>query len=350
MSRPVHRAQISFSLGLILFPILAADAAGGQDDLDTAVAGHLATVQKIHSLSCRLIIAPASSGLQTPISGQYWRSGRDVRVKYELAGRKVEAAVQKSVFTQLYPPDAGHKMPRAFIRNGDDSRVGDLDAWMYALFAFAGPDQTAPLVTLDRLLSKPHELLDARQISSSGKNLVYTRMRHALSELEFWFDPNVNYLVRKHSVSTLTQPTAIRTVFEVAKFEEIVPGIFFPVEVRLSHMIEGKPFFDQTATFSHVEVNKFIPSDRLRLTIPAGAEVSDQIRNRLYRMDADGRPAGDDKEIQDYHSPSKDVKPYEPTRQRDWGISAWLAALSLGILLISASLRLRKRANTGVVE
>ena len=169
---------------------------------------------------------------ETSASGEYWRKGDKVRIRCQQRGEWTEFLQSDGKVTILHRPgqSGASQKPVAEIRPALSGPLGNQDVWFLALALITGPDP-GTVVTFDELLNHPHKIHEVKRVTEGGKDLVHVHLSHALSDLEFWFDPAANYLLRKHFISALGQSTVIRSEVEVSGFREVVPAVFFPEAV-----------------------------------------------------------------------------------------------------------------------
>jgi hypothetical protein len=230
------------------------------------------------------------------------------------------------------------------------------DVWALGLLSFFGPEFT--WVSLDDLLAKPHQLRKVKRSQERDRVFFYLDLTHEKGRLELWFDPQVNFLVRR-LVLTSNFPGAgeKRAENEVVRFKEVAPAIYFPEQVELQVYKDAKVESKRSVTFSNIRVNQPLPAEVFRLRFPDGVNLVDSIQGRMYKVDAEGReigPARDEKgaELHLAKSPpfpadtsqqanlTQTQEEPQPAAER---LAHWVVLLSLVILASAGGLWLRWR-------
>lgn len=232
-------------------------------------------------------------------------------------------------------------MPRkGGINQASDDKFGDCDVWMFGLLTFAGPDNT--LLSFEALLNRPHKIGTVRRESKEGTELIYVSLEHELSCLEFWFDPQVDFLVRKHVVIAKLQ--SIRSELEVMRFKEAAPGVFFPERVETRNSYGSQPLPSQTVDFLDIRVNRPIPANVFQFRFPSGTEVTDYILGKIYKVDENGGLSGSMRDLIRFPSAARtDVAPRSETREEPKLLSRWILPVSVAILALAGVLGLVRR-------
>src|SRR5207248_691377 len=101
------------------------------------------------------------------------------------------------------------------ISRYDGKPISPTDPWMKVLFVFNGDAAKPPLlVCFDDLLKLDHKVLRAEREADGGRQLVAVEVRFIPSATTtFWFDPSVNYLVRRTQATVTNQAGKGPTVF-----------------------------------------------------------------------------------------------------------------------------------------
>ncbi len=172
--------------------------------------------------------------------------------------------------------------------------------------------------------------------SEGGRKLIYVGLEHDLSHLQFWFDPQVNFLVRKRTVTAKNQPTEIRSEGTVTRFKEALPGIFFPEVVEVRQYVGGRLASEQTFNFKDIRVNQSIPADIFSLRLPAGTDVTDTVLGKRYTVDANGNPVGPMQDlIRMASAPPPGVAPRTETREEPRPLTRWILPASVLLLVVA---------------
>jgi hypothetical protein len=336
-------AGLTFLLPLSLVQALAAGEK--VELLERARAGHASTFGAIHSLACTLSVRdePPSSFRENKIV--YYQNRQHIRGHVESKDAKedfmIDARTYSGFFTRARPDTSGQISLTKQVRLS-------WEPWRFALFKFR--PLPADDLTFEDLLAKPYKLHGAERI---GK-LIHVHIACQVSEkdnreFEFWFDPDVNYLVRKH----ILRGPNFEIDVKVERFTEPRQGVFFPALVRAEHRNEGKVVHAETAVFSNVRINESLPADAFRFQFPPGILVYDHIKNELHKTDANGNPILPpiDKQGQqlslvnvahDNEEPETKIRQVTQEEPRNW--TRWLLPISLALLVVAVSLFVIQKA------
>ncbi len=271
---------------LILPPVPA--FGDSSDLLETLREEHQAAVASIQTFYCEVSIAydpVPSSGNE---SGKYWRSGNQVRCQGASKTTKSDVLVRGEHYKCLskYPFLQGEQETAAVV--GTTNVPIRCDAWSFGMLTFYGRDRFR--VSLADLLSQPHKLHAIRTVEEGGRKLAYLDLIHDRARLEIWFDPQVNYLAQKMRLHTGKSESEKVSEQVVARFKEVVPGIFFPERVDSTTVQGGEKKASWHAAFSNIQINKPLPAGIFDLRFPSGIVVSDLVRGKMFKTDASGEP------------------------------------------------------------
>src|SRR2546430_2643215 len=151
--------------------------------------------------------------------------------------------------------------------------------------SFPGPRGNVPVETL---LKEADEIRSTKRVRDEGRDLVYTELWRKGEQHELWFDPAVNFLVRKYRLRSEAIKTSLIDV--VMSYSEPSPGMFFPAIVKGEYYYKGKLSWRTTTTFNNLKVNELIPGDMRQLRFPPDIVVIDQTKNEIHRTDNSGEP------------------------------------------------------------
>ncbi len=280
-------------------------AGGGPEELAQQMAdGNRAAVAAVRSLSCRFsheVVSESQPGQAGSkwlhlVSGQYWRSPDRIRVRTPRPPDEVHDLVLRNGKIWVLSTYTGTKgtisllmvdsEPHLFVTSGD--------VWEYALFHHWGGGATPRKFDYADILAKASRVHAAGRVNENGRELIHVRLAANGDEYEFWFDPAVNYLIRKFS-HTPTSAPSLKTdsrVDEVTQFVEPVRGVFFPSVIEHKPTRNGQLDAVIRTNLSDVKINQDIPSATLRLPNIAGMTCSDLMRKTDYTVDADGNRTG----------------------------------------------------------
>jgi hypothetical protein len=213
----------------------------------------------------------------------YWQRGDSIRCQFESKQFKEDALIRgpRLLFVRTV---AGSKEPMGTITQSHGYSLMP-DPWYPALFRHFG-EESGTTAAFDEIMAKPHRVHSAKKVREDGRDLVYIHISHKRAGLEFWFDPQVNYLIRK-TTTRVKQSVTERTVQE---FREVKPGIFFPALTKAIGQSAGKVVSTSSATISQIKINDELPADVFDFRFPPGMIVKDSFKNALFKTDANGQP------------------------------------------------------------
>ncbi len=353
MSRRFFRIAIWISG--VLLGVLASSAKLNADSVLTeAVERHSASVETIRTLHCRIAIqsTPSSGGVTT---AEYWRLGGDFRCRSKTDGVTIEYQRHNGVTTQ-YVSSTG-RLGEAQITDRNMAYVSE--AWSYGMMSFYGSDQHR--VELKDLLADKLTTASASRAERGGRKMIRIKISHTRADLEIWLDPAVNHLARHVVLKSKLKDGPPESDTTVESFVENAPGVFFPSKVVCSvAAVKNGQKSGWEATFSEIEVNKTLPPESLRLRLPAGVLVSDDLRSGMFRTDVSGQPVlpvtnAQGKRLTVAGSPPAQIPPSDPevpTRITEaepqsptrWVLPSSLAFLALAFLLWLIRTVRRRRA------
>lgn len=151
---------------------------------------------------------------------------------------------------------------------------------------------------MEQLLSQGQKASKTSREPLEGRDCLKLKMSTKYDEgrgdYDIWFDPKVKYLACRlvGTYSGFGDLPKSRRESQVLKFMEPVPGIFFPAEAETKFFAGDKLTQHEVVTFSDVRINQPLPADIFELPIPANATVMDQIQDRQYKTDANGKETG----------------------------------------------------------
>jgi hypothetical protein len=281
--------------------MLSADPDG--DLLQNLQRAHRSAVESIRTFSCRVeSSSDPPSEPNAEENGQYWRSGNSFRIRRErqfhidnqLVSCRTDLLVRdgKSIsLSYLSPPGrlgpAEASIERASCRY-------HCDAWALALINFLVEENR--YVPFQNFLASS-SVRDARWIQEGGRDLVCLEADREIASSLTWFDPQVNYLVRKQVVhikpqiqTPLSRSNKFRAEREVLEFREYAPGVFFPAVVEWRSYQNGKLHWTRRTRFLDVQVNRGLSPDMFQIRFPPGIVVRDAIRGSVNRTDQKWQP------------------------------------------------------------
>ncbi len=279
--------------------VLTPSALGGEDReqlLATARDGNRAAIQSIISMECcyenkpwaNFSLEQANEYFHVFSPGRFWQSGDTYRLFKPMGdGTTLDCVVRNR---QGHCLRKGGPLPRPILTFETDRPVDGVggDMWHWLLFSHWGRNPLG-LYPLDEILQHPYVLHKAERLPPPA-NDIHIELSHSNGRSEFWFDPKVNYLVRKRVV--IPQDPSRLVEGEVIEFAEPAPAVFLPVIVEHRYSINGKLQAVMRTILSDVKVNQPLAQDALRIPGIAGMDCIDLNRDMKYKVDADGNAVG----------------------------------------------------------
>lgn len=317
--------------------------AGGSDReiLNEVRRSHQASIQSIHSFSCRYSVRN-SQGTETE-RGEYWRKEDQVRVRQTLLGGQLQRTSDifilesQRIWLSNAEQMGNQRQPNGTIAARTDRTLDKV--WELALLIFAGPKYER--WTFDELLTKSCRLRSAKRVTEAGHQYCYIDLTHENGRLEFWFDPGVNYLVRKVVIHEPPQigskEKARHWQGTVMRFKEVIPGTFFPELVAGEVVVDGRTIHADQRTFTDIRINEQFPKDIFTVRYVPGMEIADSTQGKTLRADANGRlrvVPGKDLSLT---QPAPLGAPGEqyPTTDEPRSLTRWILPVSVAVLAVA---------------
>jgi hypothetical protein len=314
-----------------------------QELLERVRAGHRAAVQSIHSLTCRITEENVTPQGQFAMSADYRWSPEAIRIHSHLrfpdlvenvGDQLVRGGRRVSYVKQTYPDSTPARVGGVICA---DLGVSE-DAWRISLMRFTSEpltDDNRPPLSFDELLARPHQLRAVKRVNEGHGELVYIDLVHGKQRDELWFDPKVNYLVRKQVRHHNARKG--KAEFEVMRFKEVAAGIYFPERVEMHATEGGQPHSSWVASFSEIHVNQPLPRDAFEFHFPAGITIVDSIQNKVFQVETDGRLVHrKDQQVVPLSQAKKASGHRTATRQEPKSSTWWLLPTSLLLLAMAA--------------
>lgn len=168
-------------------------------------------------------------------------------------------------------------------------------------------------------------------------------------EISIYFDPQVNYLVRKTIYATSTDRGRFLREDEVLQFKECGPGLFFPERVVCRTSLNGILDFQCQTTISDIRLNEALPEGTFALSFRTGIRLTDTVENVRYRIDTRGMPISIKEPLPKTTPPpplGDDPEFTGETEREPRTLAQWLVITSLcllGMATVAASLRFLRR-------
>lgn len=272
--------------------------------------GNRAGIAAVRTLSCRFtheVVAEAAPGLAVRLralpSGRYWRDGPVVRARVSFPaggahppGSITDVRIQGERCLSLQTREGNGPLAGRHLSVGRQGWF-DGDVWYSCLFTYGyGPPQALESLTLDQLLARPHKVFRAGWVDDDGRRLLHLEVAHPAARLGLWLDPGINYLARKATAAVWDKD--LRREYRVLETARSADGAVLPVRVGERLYEGGQLRYEIRMSLSDVALNQPLAPDALRIPGLAGQTCTDQVRNSMYVVDADGLPAGPETPLQ----------------------------------------------------
>jgi hypothetical protein len=286
-------------------------------------------------------------------TGKCWRMGPKIRCQSRSGKTTSDVLVvgSRRTSTDRVPLHAGGSDTSGSISDARQVPIS-CEPWSYGLLTFYG--RTTFRVTLTELLADVHRVHSVARVEVDGRALVYLDVSHDRARYEMWFDPDVNYLVRKMTFRLAgSGAEGQRSEFAVSSFKEPAPGIFFPERVEAISYKEGKRKSSSVAKFSGIQINRPLPQGIFDLKFPPGIFVSDIVQGTVSKSDENGQPTlpALDKEGKPLRLATGAIVPSADSEDsgnrvtqeepRPW--TRWLFPIALGFIGLAGALWLIKK-------
>ncbi len=338
--------------------LLALPALGGEDRhrlLATARDGNRAAILSITSMECSYERRPwanttfEQAGKDFSLSpGRFWRTGDTYRLLKPMGdGTTLDYVVRKGIGFYLRK---GGPLPHPKLTSEPPRPVDGVggEMWQYLLFSHWGPNAPS-FYPFHELLQRPHVIHTVERLPPPA-NDIHVELSHSGGRLEFWFDPKVNYLIRKSVMVPAAGPT-FRWEDEVVEFAELAPAVFVPTTVEHRCSVKGTLRSVVRTVLSGLKVNHRMAESALRLPGIAGMECIDLTRDMAFKVDADGRRVGPESPVKVFriapNGPEQRLTgpiswPPEPSRPpTPWWV--WLLIASVLLLVVAVVLAILRR-------
>jgi hypothetical protein len=333
------RFRILSVCSLLLVPgTLLGQSTEERELLELASASNRAAVESIRTLHSRYSYIESSRSQAR--EAEWWRSLDAIRYREQIRSldrseTSVDAVLQKDRLYAVEKQTSPGYKPQVWGRISAPSAFVDTLYWSALLKIYSVP-RDGPVLFHELLSTRP-DLLGVRRVQESARDLVHVDLVHPgvggeRCRDELWFDPQVNYLVRKqvrHAGDT-------RAEHEVVRFKEAAPGIYFPEEVQSRVFRNGKQDTTFVNRFSEIRVNQPLPADTFEWRFPTAIRVYDYVENKAFQVETDGRW----RQLKDWrlvpglmpHSRAVKVAEATVTREEPQSATRWI--LPLGLLML----------------
>jgi hypothetical protein len=356
-------------LSLLYFPLnLLAQPQSGQALVEWVRDAHRAARESIRTLSCDVEVTLNTSGVTgtTPESskttGQYWRSMADVRVKASSLGEEQDVCVKSGVLKAALRPKSGTLM-KAAIGPPHKAPVTDCDVWPLGLLALNRPG-TLNYFPFEQLLEMAADSPKASRRTLDGREFVVVELSFDAPQdgpgpwnVEIYFDPTVNYLIRKTFYRTTAGAKArVEREDKVLDFIEGAEAVFVPIRSEFKSYWGKKLKTVREVVLSAVRVNQLVPPGTFDLRFPAGALLLDHTRKVYYTTDPEGNPTSKPEPLVPAVPPPPDsvkvggtelvggaAEPRSETREEVSPLSRWVLLGAVCALFLGVALALQRR-------
>jgi hypothetical protein len=267
---------------------------GGADLISQERAANRMSIESVQSLHARIEFATPDGSAPAeglPKAGEYWKQGSDERQNQTSYDQTVVQVLslggKQKVLTSSRTKQG--KVIRAAASMSTEAGTTVVDPFRLGLFKL----DDGHWDSLDELLRRPVERVNAEEAVSEGLSLVKISTRLEGRDWEIWVDPAVNHLIRKAVQSyPLPNKAVLRMECEITGFRETAPSVYFPEGVRQRHFMGDKLVADNLVHFREVRVNQPIPAGIFRMKFPAGIWMEDRIQQVNYKIDENGERLG----------------------------------------------------------
>jgi hypothetical protein len=292
-------------------------------------------------------VVSSTESLSGDWSGEYWRSGSTVRIKEQRGNGVSKDVLVRDGQAMIVSRGRGSDPSRPMAAIAVADRTPTFNVWFYSLLAFNIKDSWG--LELERLCARPYTLNAAKRVQENGKALIYADLTHDEFRHELWFDPQVNYLIRKAVVHlTPRQGTyGFVSTTVVKRFREVTPSAFFP------EMLEGEGHYadgrtsNRTVKLSELSINEPLPNELWDFRFPSDCRVANHIDGIWYKVDQNGRlgaPVRDRAgKIMRVITAGDAAEALRASADEPISWTMWIAPASLGVLAIAAGFWLARR-------
>jgi outer membrane lipoprotein-sorting protein len=313
-------------------------AFAAQPILEQVRQANRSTLDSIHTFSCRMTTAYTSLGVtETPVQVQYWRSQDAVRLRYTVGGKAVDCFAKDSIVRTLGELDKS-RFSGAVVP-GKGRFFSEYDVWQLSLLAFPLVGKDRDVLPFDQMLSRGQKIGAVDRRTEDGHEYIVVELVDPKLPRELWFDPSVNYLIRKYVSHQSKGSVAAATV---TRFVEAAPAIFFPEQVEMKAIVDGKQDDSRSTTFSEIRINEPLPPSIFDFQFPGGTEVNDYSLGKSYVTGVDGKPAGELRDLNLAGVSVAAVAGGDVTAAESESWSGWILPVSIAFLCMAGLLWARR--------
>jgi len=215
--------RLRWAAALVGWLALSSPFAWGGDDRDqllaTARDGNRAAIQSITTMECRYERIPwagttldqAKKCFFFPVSpGRFWRSGEVYRLmEPNDDGTSREYVVRNGRIQVLRKK--GRPVPWSTLSLNTPGPVDGVggEIWQYLLFSHWWGKENPGFYPFWDIIQQPYTLHTVERLPSRE---IHVDLSHAGGRWEFWFDPEVNYLVHRSVVIPAETPRSVLNI------------------------------------------------------------------------------------------------------------------------------------------
>ncbi len=275
---------------------------------DELIARQKAAFERIRTFSgtmsmvLKSVNEPPIGSLDQSFSGEYWVAPGKKRTTTKNAGQLHDSVIKEGKEDTVSSALKGdQKRPAGATRRAKSNDYGTRgDPYRQGLLVLTPPMDIRPL-TIKELVERATIGQTISRKTVDGRMLVAMTLKfppkaeddsaksnaHGFT-MEIYFDPSVNYLVRKATYAQKNQAPWV--VYEVQEFKELKPGIFFPVRAIATHFDHGTEIDHFECSMTNIQINEPIPDEIFELTYPEGETMLDSLTGTSYKINAFGDP------------------------------------------------------------
>jgi hypothetical protein len=344
-----------------------AQPSSGQALLDFVRDAHRASRESIRTCACRLefvgtLTSPRPDSTDQKCSGRFWCSPDAMRARYLEFGQDTDSLWKDSVRNVVLRTSAEGRQAVAATRSSyANLHAGRCDPWVRALLVLNIPTHGIENAPFEKLVSEAARWTKAERSLIGDKELIVIGLHFSGTkqipnswDVEVYFDPAVNYLVRKVIYVDEGSKGPFRREDEVLQFKECAPGLYFPEKIEGWSGTATNRDFHYVTVISDIRLNQPLPDDVFHFNFPNGVYLSDGIRGTNYRVGSKGNRISPEIPFGKIPPPPvgavAQVVPGSETQEEPKPITRWILPLSVGILVLAAIAALVRRWRRSAAE
>jgi outer membrane lipoprotein-sorting protein len=332
-----------------------------QELLQFVLDAHRSARESIRTVSCNVefsvTITPrtaAGSPIVQSSSGKFWISKKAMRAEVNEGGDVDDHFWENSVHSDTSRrPIQGQPAMAAGRAAYTHRHCLRCDPVIRGLLVLNNPG-TLDYMPFEELLNIASKAQKTERVTVNGTEFIVVHLVFdpVKNNTKGWtgtvyFDPRVNYLIRKVVYSHASGE--LNRTEEVVTFKDCQSGIFFPESI--SSTSENSSGISK---LSDIKVNEPLPKDIFQFRYPDGVIMTDSINGTQYRVDAEGRATSTPNLLgHDTPPPAKNNVETEPgteTKTEPLSVSRYILPLSVCVLFISLFLVYIRRRRIRATE